>query len=96
MAPGNDHRDVPRVFQFNTIFIAGVPATIRRRKFSVAFDLGWSRAVTIHSPMGDIAVMTDPVEQLTATGVVVPAPIAMNSLFDVRHHLRRSDPGVVV
>src|SRR5437868_972892 len=62
----------------------------------MAFDVRWSRIVRIHSPMRDVAVMADPVEQLPAAGVVVPAPIAMNSLLDVRHHLRGSDPGVVV
>ena len=46
--------------------------------------------------MGDVAVMADPVEQLAAAGVVVPAPVLVDAHVDVGLHLRGADPGVVV
>src|SRR5262245_24738850 len=46
--------------------------------------------------MRDVAMMADPVEQLAATKVVIPAPVHVHAAFDVRHHLRRPNPRFVI
>lgn len=46
--------------------------------------------------MRNVAVMPDPVEELPAADVVVPAPVHVNARLDVRLHRRRAEPAVVV
>src|SRR5580765_4680670 len=46
--------------------------------------------------MRDVAVMSDPIEQLAAARIVIPAPVPVHATFDVRHHLRWTDPHFVI
>src|SRR5260221_9186570 len=46
--------------------------------------------------MSDVAMMTDPIQQLPSASIVIPAPMGMNTLFDVRNHSGRADPGIVI
>ena len=41
-------------------------------------------------------MMPDPIEQVAAAGVVVPAPFPVNPASDIGHQLRRPDPCLVV
>ena len=41
-------------------------------------------------------MMADPIQQLAATGIVVPAPVHVRARLDVRLHLRWPDPEVIV
>ena len=43
--------------------------------------------VEVQAPVGDVAVVADPVEQLAAADVVVPAPVHVHAALDVRLHL---------
>ena len=45
-------------------------------EFSVALDFRrTARIIHVQAPMGDVAVMADPVEELAAADVVVVAPV---------------------
>src|SRR5258708_83155 len=46
--------------------------------------------------MGDVAMMADPIEQLTAARVVVPAPILMETALDVRLPMRGAQPEIII
>src|SRR5664280_2793893 len=46
--------------------------------------------------MGDVAVVANPVQELAAAGVVIPAPVLVDAGFDVRLHFGGTDPGLVV
>src|SRR4029077_8633035 len=83
---GNDHGDVVRVGEFNAVFRAGVPQRVRRGKLAVAFNLRGAGEVGVHAPVRDVAVVANPVEQLAAAGVVIPTPVHVHALFDVRFH----------
>ena len=65
-------------------------------KLALAFDFGRAVVVEVHAPVSDVAMMADPVEQLSAAGVVVPAPVGVDALLDVRLHPRRADPHFVI
>ena len=52
--------------------------------------------VEVESPMRDIDVVADPVEQLAAAVVVVPAPVHMEARFDVRQHFGRTGQKLVI
>ena len=73
---------------FQTAFAGGKspkPSTSRR-----------AGVVEAEAPMSDVAVVADPVEELTAAGVVVPAPVLINAHVDVGLHARGADPGLVI
>src|ERR1039458_2426580 len=57
---------------------------IRRGESTVAFNFRRPVAVSTHSPMRDVAVVADPVEELPAAGVVIPAPVFVQARGDVR------------
>ena len=46
--------------------------------------------------MGDVAMMADPVEKLAPARVVIPAPVLVNAYIDVRLHLCRPNPTLVI
>src|SRR6187549_2044893 len=73
MSARNRHRDILGILQFDSIFRAGVPDRVGGRENSLAFDLGRAGTITIHAPVSDIAMVPDPIEQLSAAGVVIPA-----------------------
>ena len=45
----------------------------------MAFDLGRAGEIEAEAPVGDVAVVADPVQQLAAAGVVVPAPVLVDA-----------------
>ena len=96
MSARDGHRDVVRVFQFNAILRAGVPDRLLVGKVAVTFDLRRPGIVAVHAPVRDVAMVSNPVQQLPAAGVVIPAPVHVDARLDVRLHLRRSDPGFIV
>ena len=96
IAAGDDHGDVLGVLQLDAIFGAGVPDGVGGRELAVAFDLRGAAVVHVHAPMGDVAVVADPVQQLAAAGVVVPAPVHVHARLDVRLHPGRADPHLVI
>ena len=75
---------------------AGVEDGILGGKFAVAFDFGRAVVVAIHAPVRNVAMMADPVEQLSAAGVVIPAPVFVDARPNVRFHSRRAEPHVVI
>src|SRR5581483_11937874 len=80
---GDDHRDVIGILEFNAIFRASVPNRVLGRKLAVPFDFRRSRAVEIQTPMGNIAMVADPVEQLAPACVVIPSPVHVNPATDI-------------
>src|ERR1019366_1056439 len=91
--PARDrHGDVPRVFQFDAIFRAGVPHRVHWGKLALALDLEGAGVIEIATPVGDVAMVPDPVEQLAPARVVVPAPVPVNPAPDVWHHFGGASP----
>src|ERR1019366_1944833 len=86
MAARDRHGYVSRVFQFDAIFRAGVPHRVHRWKLALALDLEGAGVIEIATPVGDVAMVPDPVEQLAPARVVVPAPVPVNPAPDVWHH----------
>src|ERR1700678_986490 len=89
-AAGDCQRDVVgvlgyflTVFAFDVVFGRGVPGCIRRWKLAVALYLRGASEIETQTPMRDVTVMADPVEQLPAAGVVVPAPVLGDARVDV-------------
>src|ERR1035437_1628484 len=78
VATGDDHRDVPGIAQLDAVFRGGVPHGILGWKLAKPFDFRRAGVVEVAPPMGDIAMMSDPVHQLAAAGVVVPPPVPMH------------------
>src|SRR5260370_269850 len=88
MIVGNCHGDIIWVFERDPIFRTGVPNRIVRWELTCAFDFQRSpAAVAIHSPMGDIAMVADPIEQLATADIVIPTPVLVDPGLDVRLHL---------
>ena len=52
--------------------------------------------VETEAPVRDVAVVSVPIEQLATAEIVVPTPVHVQARFDVRHHLRRSDPHIII
>ena len=96
MAARDGHRDVLGILQFDAILGRGVPNGVFGREFTLAFDFERAGTVEVQPPMRDVAVMADPIEELAAAGVVIPAPVHVKAAFDVRHHLRRADPKIII
>ena len=94
--PGDYHLDVVGIFQRGAILGVSVPDRVLGRAFAVRFDLGRPAVVHVHAPMRDVAVVPDPVQQLSAAGVVVPAPVIVDAGFDVGNFRGWPDPKVVV
>jgi len=46
--------------------------------------------------VGDVAVVADPVHELSATGIVVPTPVFVKAAWVEGHHLRRPGPHFVI
>ena len=93
---GNGHGDVFGIGQVDAVFGCGVPNGVLWRKFAGAFNFHWAAIVEVESPMSDVAMMANPVEELATARVVIPAPIHMHPRFDVRHHLGRADPKIII
>src|SRR6266567_2190246 len=88
MLIGNRHRYTLRVFARDAVLRAGVPNRIVWRELTCAFDFQRSpAAIAIHSPMGDIAMVADPIQQLAAANVVIPTPVFVDARLDIRLHL---------
>src|SRR5215469_5265385 len=66
------------------------------REVAVALDFRRAGMVKAKAPVRDVAVVPDPVEKLAAAGVVVPAPVLVDTHINVGLHARRADPRVVV
>ena len=97
MSTGDGHGDVARVFRFGAVLGGGVPDVSARRHVHLdGLDLSRTAAVHVHAPVGDVAVVADPVEQLTAADVVIPAPVLVNAALDVILHRGRSDPHLII
>jgi hypothetical protein len=90
------HGHILRILEVDAILCRGVPNRILRRKLAFAFDFRWSHVVEVEAPVCDVAVVPDPIEELSAAEVVVPAPVHVNAALNIRNHLRRADPAVVV
>src|ERR1051326_8982153 len=88
IATGDNHRDIIRILATDAIFGTCVPNRIWRRELTGAFDFGRTAClVAIQAPVRNIAVVPDPIEQLAAPDIVIPAPVLMNPRLDVRFHL---------
>src|SRR5439155_1328439 len=76
MPAGDDHGDVIRVFAGDAVLGAGVPESILGWKLAHALNFQRAnRVVVAQSPVPDVAMMADPIQQLAAAGIVVPAPV---------------------
>src|SRR5207248_2834963 len=64
--------------------------------FANTFDLGWPAIIHSHSPMRDVAVMPDPVHQLPAAVIEIPAPIRMHPGRTIRGPWRGAKPGFII
>src|SRR5207237_455417 len=96
MSARDNHRDVVRVFARDPILGAGVPNRIFGRKLAYPLDLrGAAGLVAIKTPMSDVAMMADPIKQLPAADIVIPAPIHVNARLNVWFHLGWSNPGII-
>ena len=96
VAACDDHGDIVRVFQIGAVFRASIPDGVFGREFALGLDFTRSHVVEIQSPMGNISMVADPIQQLAAAGVVVPAPVHVHAGFDIRHHFRRPNPSLVI
>ena len=97
MSASDDQGDVSWILGRDAVLGAGVPNCIGRRKLARALDFERADLVVVsQTPMRDVAVMPDPVEQLAAAGIVIPAPVHVHARLDVRLHFRRADPGRVI
>ena len=76
------------------IFGMGVPRGFP--EFARAFDGDGILGVLAHRPSGDVRVVADPVEQLPAAEVHVPAPVEVEDAGVVGELGRRPDPHVVI
>ena len=62
----------------------------------MAFDFRRAGPIKIEPPMSNITMVANPIQQLAATDIVIPAPIHVNTTLDVRLDAGRSEPGFVV
>lgn len=97
VAASDDHGDVTGVRGFGAVFGGGVPDVGAGWHVDLdGADFGGAAAVHVEAPVGDVAVVADPVEELAAADVVVPAPVFVDASFDVGLHLGGADPHFVV
>src|ERR1039458_7042345 len=90
--PCDGHGDVPGILQLDAIFRAGVPHRVCRRELALALDLEGARVIKIATPVGNVTMVPDPVEQLASARIVVPAPVPVDPALDVRHHTGGANP----
>lgn len=94
---GDDHGDVTGVEALSAVFGGGVPDVSARRHVHLdGFDFVRAGAVHVHAPVSDVAVVADPVEELAAADVVVPAPVFVNACLNVRLHGGGANPHFVI
>ena len=97
VAAGDDHGDAACVEALGAIFGGGVPDIGGGWHVHLdGFDFVGAGAVHVHAPVGDVAVVADPVEELAAADVVVPAPVFVNAGLNVGFHLGGADPHFVI
>ena len=85
---GDDHRNVVGILAGNAVLGAGVPQGVLGRELANSLDFQRAnRVVVAQTPVPDVAMMADPIEQLAAAGIVVPAPVHVTAGLDVRLHL---------
>src|ERR1035441_4538065 len=84
------------IFTFDVVFRSRIPNGIGCREFAVPFNLRWTGVIESQAPMRDVAVVADPIHQLSAAGVVVPSPVLIDAGFDVRFGLGGTQPPVKV
>ena len=60
------------------------------------FHLRRACAIEPQPPVRNVPMVADPIHQLSAARVVVPAPVLVNAHVNVRFHLRRPQPSVKV
>src|ERR1051326_7786439 len=97
MSTGDGHGDVIRILAGDPVLAAGIPDRGAGREFAGAFNFeGPAGLVAIQSPMGDITMVSNPIEQLTAADIIIPAPIHMDAHFDIGLHFRRANPGFII
>src|SRR6266478_6665448 len=95
VSTGNGHFNIVRVFRSDAIFCASVPNRIFGGEFSFALDFRRTNLVVVaEAPVSDVAVMADPVQQLAAADIVIPAPVLVHPAFDIRLHLGGADPNL--
>src|SRR5258706_1825772 len=92
----NRHSDVLWIFKGDAVLGASVPDSVLWRELAYTFDLGRAVVVEVEPPMGDVAMMADPIQQLAAAGIVVPTPIHVNAAFNVRFHFRWPNPEFII
>ncbi len=95
-AAGNRHGDMAGILQLDPVFGGGVPDRAPGRELAPPLQLVRSGVVEAAPPMGDVAMAPNPIHHLAAPGIVVPAPVPMNATLNVRCHVRRANPEVVV
>src|ERR1041385_6797607 len=96
VSTSDSHLNVFGIFTRDPIFGAGVPDCVARREFALPLDFRRSFVIEIEPPMGDITMVPNPIKQLAAADVVIPAPVHMYPAFDIRLHRCRANPGIVI
>src|SRR5258708_4416204 len=62
----------------------------------MTFYFGRAGIIEVAPPMSDVAMMPNPIHQLAAPRIVIPAPVLVDAASNVRHHFGRANPQVVV
>src|SRR5437879_1949703 len=93
---GDDHCNIPGILAGDLILSASIPYGIPGRELALALDFRGSAAIEIETPMRNVTVMTDPIEQLASANIIIPTPVHVNATFDVRLHLCGANPGLVI
>lgn len=98
MPPSDDHLDVVRVLKVYPVARTGVPEGIGGREFAhAALDLQRAAGlIHVQTPVADVAVVADPIQQLPTADIVIPAPVHVDSGADVWLLPRRTKPRFVV
>src|SRR4030043_1831903 len=94
VAAGNDHGRPVDVLGGDAVAEGAVVDTARR-ELAAALDFDRPGEFPAHAPVGDVAVMTDPVHELAAAEIHVPAPVHVDAGFAVRRVGRRPHPEFV-
>src|SRR5438876_2345703 len=88
MSTSDGHRHVVGILAGDAMLRACVPNGIAGWELSGALDFQRTASlVAVHPPVSDVAMVSDPIEQLAAADVVIPPPVFMDACFDVRLHL---------
>src|SRR5258708_29967514 len=62
----------------------------------MTFYFGRAGIIEVAPPMSNVAMVPNPIHQLAATSIVVPAPVFVDAASNVRHHFGRTNPQVIV